>query len=215
MRVLLSLGLVVFCVGCMVKISGVKGDGKIVTETRTVAAFTAIEISGVAQVEFIPAAELQPIEVTCDSNLLPIVTTNIVNSTLVVDTKEGISPTKGLRLKITGPTPKSIEQSGATSFTMNDVDAADMKVDVSGASSLVISGKVTRASFNASGASSIKAVDLVVGALEVDASGASSVKCHATGSLDADGSGASSIIYRGAPTLKKSVSGAASIKKTD
>lgn len=215
MRVLLSLGIVVLCVSCVVRITGVKGDGKITTETRTVAPFTAIEVSGVAHVDFTPAAELAPIEVTCDSNLLPIITTNIVNSTLVIDTKEGISPTKGLKIKITGPAPKKIEQSGASSFTMTNIDATELTVEVSGASSMTLSGKVTQGNFDASGASNIKAADLVVGTLKVDASGASSIKCHVTGSLDADGSGASSITYRGEPTLKKSVSGASSIKKAD
>jgi hypothetical protein len=108
-----------------------------------------------------------------------------------------------------------IDISGASTLK-GTIKSASISLDASGASAITLSGKSANANFDLSGASVVKASDFEIENCKVDASGASSVNVHVTKQLDAEASGASSIRYKGDANVKNSnSSGASSIRKRD
>ncbi len=105
--------------------------------------------------------------------------------------------------------------SGASTVTM-DFEAKSVSLDLSGASNLKLNGKADALEGDISGASSLKARDFSAKEVELDASGASSAAIFASASLRGDASGASSIRYAGgARDIRVNTTGASSIKKAD
>lgn len=108
-----------------------------------------------------------------------------------------------------------LEMSGASDFS-GEVAINHLKVELSGACGVKISGTAANASISASGASSIKAYELKVDYCKLDASGASDIKISVNKELNARASGGSSINYKGEGLIRDiSSSGASSVKKRE
>ena len=89
-----------------------------------------------------------------------------------------------------------------------------LKVDLSGASDMTISGTATQLSVEASGASDFKGFDLSAEICDVRASGASDIKITVNKELSARASGASDVRYKGNGVITDiNSSGSSSVKK--
>ena len=102
--------------------------------------------------------------------------------------------------------------SGA-SYSQADINADVVKVILSGASNLTLSGETQVMSVDLSGASLFKAYNMNADNLNIGASGASHAYVKANKTIVADASGASSILYRGDASVSANTSGASSIIK--
>jgi Putative auto-transporter adhesin, head GIN domain len=106
-----------------------------------------------------------------------------------------------------------LELSGASDFK-GALDIANLKAHISGASDITATGKVGSLRIDASGASDFKGYDLTAQTCEAEATGASDIKITVDKELTASASGASDIIIKGNAVIKKmSNSGASSVKK--
>lgn len=191
----------------------VKGSGNISTETRDIADFTGVDVSGVFQVE-ITAQKDFGIEIEADDNLLPLINTEVRGGVLRIETTEKISSEHGLKIRISAPDIDSIDASGVAKVNLSGVKNNELRVDTSGASKVNIKGETANLTIEVSGASSIDAENLKAEYVNVDASGASHVSVFATGELKSDASGASKIVYSGSPkNVEKRSSGASSIRE--
>jgi Putative auto-transporter adhesin, head GIN domain len=102
--------------------------------------------------------------------------------------------------KFTGADVK-IVVSGASTLK-GTVAATNLKIKVSGASSVNLSGAATNAKIDVSGASTLKSFDLKIDNADIETSGASSTQVTVEKELNAEASGASSINYKGSPAIK-------------
>ena len=115
--------------------------------------------------------------------------------------------------KFSGTKNMDIEVSGASRVNM-ELSAQKVSMDLSGASSLVLTGNCDILNGEVSGASTFKGRDFPAKEVNIDASGASSAAVVASASVHAEASGASSIRYSGnAKDVHSSTSGASSIKR--
>lgn len=106
-----------------------------------------------------------------------------------------------------------VELSGASSLK-GAISYASVTVDQSGASNSKLSGTVTNLDVDVSGASDFTGFDLVTENCRAEASGASDVKITVNKDLKVDASGASDIQYKGTASVTDfKTSGASSIKK--
>lgn len=88
-----------------------EGSGKVATESRSVNAFHAVSASqGV--IVFLKSGSAASVAVTADDNLLPHVTTELRNGTLVVGVEGSIRTHNDLKVNITAP---SLDEIGASS----------------------------------------------------------------------------------------------------
>ncbi len=174
---------------------GERGSGNLITETRQVSPFSAVDASSAVTVSIVVDENAEPaVSVTYDDNMLDNLVTRVENDTLII-TLEG-------NINLTGNANRVVE------VTMRDLDS----LTASGASTVTAVGAAPRLELDVSGASTINLERLTVGDLDVDASGASDVLVFVTGSATGAASGASSVELRGNPTdVRIETSGASSL----
>lgn len=219
--------------GCTFATPGIKGDGNVVKQERSVSPFSGIEVGGAFHV-FLTQGSSEALVVEADENLLDIIKTEVKGNTLSIKTTKDISDSKALNIYVTFKDLKELDVSGAchltgeNKFKVGDLDmdcsgASDvtlklagenMNIDCSGASQIELYGSAGSLYLDVSGASHLDAADLEVKNCEADISGASHAKIYVTGELSADVSGAGSLKYKGDAVIKQhDVSGAGSMKK--
>jgi hypothetical protein len=135
----------------------------------------------------------------------------------------GFSTTHDLDFELSGASKMDLENleaddsdinlSGASEVT-GSLKIADGKFDLSGASSLELEGSADDISVEASGASEVELSDFTAANVDVELSGASNAVINASSRLDVNLSGASDLKYIGSPKLGNiNISGGSSIKQ--
>ncbi len=219
--------------GCTYALDGIKGNGKVVKQERSVSGFSAIEVGGAFKV-YLTQGDEEKLIVEADENLLEVIETEVVGRILKISTKEDIRNSEALNIYITFKELSEMEISGAcnlestnklsfdnleldfsgASDVMLTLSASSIEMDCSGASQVELFGSATSVELDLSGASKLDALELEVESLEADVSGASHGKISVSGEISADVSGAASFKYKGDPKIDDiDVSGAASFKK--
>ena len=136
----------------------IKGSGNLKTETRVVEKFTAIVVSGSANLEIEQTGE-ESLELTVDDNLLELFTTEVRNGTLFIGVAEGKRLSwngKGPRIKVTVRELRKLQVSGAASVKATKLDVDSLSISISGAGSARIAGRANDLSFTVSGAGSLE-----------------------------------------------------------
>jgi len=194
-------------------ITGIRGNGKVISDKREIANFTGIELNGAYSV-YIEVGKSVNLTIKGEENILKYIRTKVEGNKLVIDTKKNISPRKEIQITITVPELEFLESSGACGVTVSNIASEKFLVDLSGAGSLDLSGKTGKLEIDLSGAGSLQAKDLKARKVVISLSGASSADVYASETLDASVSGVGSITYYGDPKdVKKDVSGIGVIKK--
>jgi hypothetical protein len=224
--------------GVLVGSPGIPGSGKVAEEDRTIGEFTEIEVHGVVAAD-VTAGESPMLKLSGDDNLLPLIETEVRDGRLVIRAKPGqnINPTTPLKAAVTATKPLGRAEvsgaascrvaaptapkfhgqgSGATSLTLEGLDAEQLDLDASGASTVAASGKVQALTAGASGASNLRLAGLEASTADVSVSGASGAEVKATEAITGSASGASNITVLGNPPRKDvSKSGASGITYRD
>jgi hypothetical protein len=188
---------------------GIEGSGRMRTEQRTVPNFTAVHHAGIGDVT-IRAGERLGVTVEADDNVLPLVTTEVRDGTLTINTRETIRKAK-IRVVVSVPTVDRIRLAGAGNLEGRGLRGRILTVDLNGAGNLTLHGEVDRLTATLRGAGNMTMRELRAGRAEVRISGAGHADIHAVQSLQAHISGAGSIRYAGNPEVQKRVTGAGRI----
>lgn len=204
------LGLVLlFAPGCDWR--GVRGNGKVITETRPVSAFTQIDASGFYELEWRPGAP--SFRLTTDENLLSHIRTRVAGDQLTIEMEGAMAPSDGIKIVVTSPSLTTAELSGAVDFSAQPLNGARFAVDTSGAAKITLSGKIGRLLANLTGASKLEAADLLTDDIELSVTGAGKANVTVANSLRAAITGAGKVVYGGSPkTVEKKITGAGKIE---
>ncbi len=204
--------LVLFATGCDWK--GIRGNGQIKTEPRTVTAFTRVDAGGFYKIEWQPGAP--SCSVTTDENILPHIKTNIEGDVLHMALRESVAPTKGIKIVITSPSLSGASLSGALKFDATQLSGPSFALETSGASKVTLAGKVNRLLASLTGASKLSATDLSADDVELSVSGAGKADVTASNLLRAAITGAGKVTYGGHPkSLEKNITGVGKIEPRD
>jgi hypothetical protein len=216
---------------------GVKGSGKIVTESREVSGFDAVSLEYPAKVT-IHQGKAESVTLKGDDNLLPQILVEVDGDTLRIDSSERswgdrVSPSQPLEVEITVKdlrqvhfpsagsltveklTTDSLEisVSGAGDIALRDLDAGSLDIALSGAGSVDADGTADKLNVRISGAGEFKGGDLHSQTAETHISGMGSATVWVDKELDASISGAGSVNYYGDPTsVQEQISGAGDVK---
>jgi hypothetical protein len=192
---------------------GVRGNGKIKEESRSVKSFDKIDVSGAFSVK-IYVGESSSLKISGEENLMKFITTRVSGSTLKIDTKKNLSPRKEILIEITTPNLEGIHAGGANNIYAENINTDLFYVDLSGAGNIEIEGVSRRLRAEISGAGNIEAKNLKAEEVRIAVSGAASANVYAKSSLEAAVSGVGSIDYYGNPQdVKTNVSGVGSISR--
>ena len=173
--------------------TGVKGSGVAVTQSRSVAGFTAVELAGANNVA-VHVGSPQAVTVHGDDNLLEYVTTLVQDGTLAIGQTRSFSTKSPMSVEITVPALNAVTLSGAGVLNVDGVKAYDFSVRAPGIGTLSVAGTATTLDATAT------------------VSGTGRLLVNASRSLDATVSGVGSIVYTGSPSeLTKNVTGTGAI----
>lgn len=230
------------------------GSPNVVTREFDFDDFTRLHVGSAFEVQ-VDKADSYGVSITANENLFDYLELYQEGETLTIELKRwhsytnttrkasitlpdlrGLSLSGASRGKVEGfssSQPLDLELSGASSLDIDDLEAGDTtldvsgasrakgsitmakaRFDVSGASTIELEGSASGASIDVSGASSAGLADFSVVVATVDLSGASRATIDASGTLDCDLSGASRLNYVGNPALGHvEVSGASTISQ--
>jgi len=208
----------------------------IITETRPVSDFTAIDFTTFGRVT-ISQGDGESLTVSGPDNVVPLVQTTVRNGTLSIDMENDINITtlnrdNSLNFTIELKDLNSLMVSGLGEITMDSLTTSDLVLDMSGAGSIKldnltadsldisvsglgnveVAGEVTTASIEISGAGSVDAPDLKIETASVSVPGLGSATVWVTDQLTGDISGAGSVNYYGDPQVQTNSSGLGSFK---
>ena len=218
---------------------GTQGSGKIESETREVQDFLALSINYPADV-VIQQGKVESVKVEADDNLLPQLTTEVNDETLVIENQEEswsqrVDPTERVKITITVKDLREIEFSsagslrldslktdelrinlnGAGEMILNDLDVNKLESSLSGAGNIKANGTTDELDLRISGVGNFEAPNLESKVASVRISGAGSATVHVEDELTARVSGAGSVNYYGSPTLHEEISGVGSVSQVD
>lgn len=215
--------------------NNVKGNGNIITTTRTVADFDKIAVSGSFNVKLIKG-KTKTITIEASSNLMEAIETEVEDGLLKIKFKSGwnIRTSKKINITVVFEALSSVSMSGSGSVTSADeIIANDLNLKVSGSGSmklklftdqltaaisgsgnLKLNGETNVVTCSISGSGNLNAADLKATITNAKVSGSGNVKIQALEEIHAKVSGSGNILYSGNPNIiKTNSSGSGAVKK--
>lgn len=215
----------------------IRGNGNIVTQTRSLGDFNSIRVSGNINV-YASQDSVTSVKIETDENLQEYVEVINDGSVLRIHTKEGYNPrpSKTIKVYVSSAEYKSFEASGSCDMFSDgqisstgaldfhasgsckitmDVNAPKVSAHVTGACDVILKGETKDFTVDGSGSTDIRCFDLKADNVTVDLAGSGDAEVFANSSLNGSASGSADIKYKGDahPNIKSS--GAVSIKKAD
>ena len=193
---------------------GVRGNGNIKTDQRTISAFATVEASGAFTIEWRNGAPA--LSITTDENLLPYIDNQVSGDTLRLHTRETIWPTHGTKVVISSPTRAGARISGAVQLTANQLSGPRFAFQSTGASHVTLDGNVDELLADMTGASELNASALQTKTAEISTTGAADAEIAVAETLKVAITGAGEVSYSGNPkTVERHITGAGSIRRKD
>lgn len=198
----------------------IKGNGEMVTKTRSTGSYDAVQLVGSMNVELIAGSEGN-IKVEAESNLQEYILTEVKNGTLKISTEKGVNlhPTEDIKITVPFESLEEVALTGSGDIWNKDViKASNFKVQVTGSGDMTLNldvrdleGKITGSgdinlkgrseNFECSvtGSGDFEAYDLDAENVEAKVAGSGDIMVNAKQSLTARVSGSGDINYRGNP----------------
>ncbi len=192
----------------------VVGSGRLASESRSVAPFTALTVDCPARV-VLRASGAQSLEVTADDNVLPFVQSEVRDGRLFLSfaSMAGLTTSHEVLIRVTAASLERVEARSAAQLEIEGIDAESLSTHLDGASGATLSGRVDRHELRISGASHCRAGGLGSRQLVAELSGASYALVRVSESLAAGASGVSVLEYHGDPAVTSNVSGGSVIRR--
>jgi len=210
---------IVFLAACIALVAGcnwvgIRGNGHIKTDERTISAFANIDASGTFQIEWKSGAPT--LSIKTDENLLLYIDNQISGETLHLHTHEQIWPTHGIKVVISSPTRTGAKTSGAVKLTANQLSRPRFALESTGAAEVELDGNIDELLADMTGASELHAGGLQTKTTEISTTGAADAEIAVSETLKVAITGAGKVSYSGNPkTIEKHISGAGSIRHRD
>jgi hypothetical protein len=206
-------GYAILAPGCNY-LPGVRGNGHIKTDLRSVDAFVNVETSGAFEIEWQNGAPT--LQITTDENLLPYIETKVSGDTLHLSTREHVWPTHGIKVLMSSPVRTGARIRGAVKLTAKQLNGSTFAVESKGASEVSLDGKIERLLVDMTGASQLAADGLQTKTAEISTTGAGDADVAVSDTLKVVITGAGKVSYSGNPTtIDKHITGAGSIRHKD
>ena len=207
---LIAVVAVALLTGCFQR--GIRGDGNIVSEKRTIGDFTRLEASGAYDIRWTngPVA----LTLTTDTNLLAHIKTEVSGDTLKIYSDEPIAPSKDVKVVLSSSGLKDVSVAGAIHLVAGGISGPGLNLSAAGAVDIELGGNVTNLTANLAGASELEAGGLEASSVDIALVGASSGRVAVADRLKASIAGAGSLTYIGNPaSVDKTVVGAGSVRR--
>lgn len=214
---------------------GIRGEGPVNTESRSVGDFHAIsaQIPGVVEVRI---SDTYSVEVQAQENLLPILKTEVKNGKLRIYFDENVSNADDLKIRVSAPSFDAFEMAGSGrletfdpirgnqldlsiagsgEIILPEADVQNINCDIAGSGEIEVSGRATDSKFGIAGSGDINAKNLVSERAKASISGSGTVTCNASQTLKAGISGSGDVYYSGTASVDSDISGSGSVQRAN
>ncbi len=191
----------------------VVGSGKVTSELRDVAEFTAVELAGSADVNIL-LGNGQSVNVQSDDNIVPLIETKVVNGKLYISTKPmtNITTSNGIVVTVVMKSLQRLTLSGSGNMNVGQMSGPELAVELPGSGNVRVEGKADRVNVSLAGSGNVFCDGLKASNAVVRLSGSGNVTVYADKSIDASILGSGSIRYSGEPAqVTKSITGSGTI----
>jgi hypothetical protein len=208
--VLVAAATLVVAISAGCDLTGMAGSGPMTTETRTTEAFSRVDARfGIGVTVKIGPEHV--VEVHAQSNILPIVSTEVEGGTLHIDATQEFNTTEAVEVVIVTPTLDHIALAGGSQGQVTGLAADSLEVALSGGSDLTATGSVGDVVLEASGGSEARLGDLLAQTVRLELSGGATANVNASTAVIGSASGGAHATVRGGGQLNVQVSGGAEI----
>lgn len=209
----------------------VKGNGKVITQDRTVTSYKAIKVDAGIDVELTQGSELS-LKIEADENIIPIIRTEVIDGVLNIYPEKSMRNAKLIKVHLTFTNIDAITANGGCDITSNgklnfskletllnggcdiilDLSVDNLICNHNGGCDAIFTGEAAKAEYTVTGGSDVIATKLTTGDCAIIATGGSDVDVNVSGLLSISASGASDVSYMGSPSsVSKSASGGSDI----
>lgn len=193
------------------------GSGRSATETRAVAEFQAISLSG--SMDAVVRQGGQLLQVQADDNLLALLETSVETTrhgaTLVVRWKRGenIYTRSKVLLTITVPKLSALVASGSGDAKLNGLSTEDLSIRIAGSGDVSGKGSATKLSVNIAGSGDVRLADLRSDDVDVQIAGSGDALVHAQKTINVRIAGSGDVTFVGNAAMKSKVAGSGSVSR--
>lgn len=195
---ILALGLLGVPAACNIASTGVQGSGVTASEVREVADFTQVQLTGSFEVE-VEVGPTTSVRVEADDNIVPLIATTVVGSTLKITARNGFSTDQPVRVQVQAPQLLGVDQSGSGSVRAGGIVADRFVVKLQGSGAIRLAGRADELVAMIDGSGALAAVDLVTTSATVDLAGSGSAEVQARERLVVAIAGSGAVRYAGDP----------------
>ena len=199
----------------LVACSATTGSGNVVSESRNVSGFTKIELSGAGEMT-IDQNGTEALTIEADDNLMPKLTSEVVDGTLRLREKSNLTLhlTKPVKYRVSVKDLSGLMISGSGVVTASKITTSRLAVDISGSGKVTVGGTVQNQDLTMSGSGSYQAKNLQTKITSVKMSGSGDTTVTVSESLDLEMSGSGKVTYYGNPAqVNQQISGSARVTK--
>lgn len=198
-----------------------QGSMNVITETRQVASFRAIEASGSVKVSLLQGEEIG-LTVEADDNLLELVVTEVDNEVLKIHLKERVGKHEALDVRVAFVTLESLRASAGArvtsvntlvglalehiissgAFSELDLDIATLTLEATAGAHAKLTGKVNELFLKSTGGSEIEASQLQANSAEIFSASGAVNHVFVNNEMSVDASSGALVHYGGQPVIK-------------
>jgi hypothetical protein len=190
----------------------VRGSGTIVTEAREVEGFSEIRLEGSGDV-LVDVGSSESLTIEADDNLLPLISTEVRGSRLVIDHERELSPTADIVYRIEAIDFDGVAIAGSADVVAPDVDCGVFSVSVAGSGSLDLDGVCEGLEVDIAGSGDLDAGGLVVDRAAISIAGSGDVVVNATEELRVSIAGSGDVVYLGDPVTEVDIGGSGEVRR--
>jgi hypothetical protein len=209
----------------------IKPSDVVITEERTVGAFTGIDMSTFGRI-LLMQGESESLSISGSDNIVPYIKTNIHGGVLSIETDKNIniigmnseniltfnitvrdltsltiSGAGKVEMPVLSTSDLEITMSGAGEYQLGQLNAEGVQIDLTGLGNITIAGEVSRATIEISGAGEVSAGDLKCQTADITIPGLGNATVWVTERLTGNISGGGNVSYYGNPQTNIQTSG--------
>lgn len=195
----------------------IKGEGSIVSETRSVSGFSGISLNGSEDVEVIPSNENKVI-VSGYQNLVPVFKTKVSGSTLNLEFEHSYFNVRNNNIKVTVYTNgiSKLDINGSGNITLRDSLKTDrLRMEINGSGNIyTYNNYIENVELDINGSGNINARNTTGRYVYAEVSGSGDAEITVKEKLDVKISGSGEIKYWGNPSsVNTDISGSGKVRK--
>ncbi|GLR13692.1 DUF2807 domain-containing protein [Chitinimonas prasina] len=154
---------------------GVKGNGVVTKESRTLTAVKTVKSTGSMDVD-VRIGDTPSMVVEGDENLVKLVVTEQVGDKLIIKTEGAFSTEQGLKVSIVTPALASLENTGSGDVTVRGLAGGDLLVESTGSGETSLSGKLGKLTVRMVGSGDLVGDGLLPTDVKIDVLGSGEAK---------------------------------------